>query len=167
MSFVLKSNAFEASGEIPKEYTGESADVSPPLEWHDPPEDTEQFALICEDPDAPLPKPFTHWLLYRIPGSLRAIHESVPAVPEPPLVPGARQGLNSFGRVGYRGPMPPVGHGWHRYVFTLYALDEALELPAGMSKDELVAKIDPYILGKATYIGRFRREAREAPGRVA
>ncbi len=64
MTMSITSTAFAAGGTIPRKYTGEGADVSPPLAWESTPGGTEEFALICDDPDAPTPKPWVHWGLY-------------------------------------------------------------------------------------------------------
>ncbi|MCV4683952.1 YbhB/YbcL family Raf kinase inhibitor-like protein, partial [Escherichia coli] len=87
-------------------------------------EGTREVALICEDPDAPTPKPFVHWVLYKIPADTTSLEEGSPP-------PGSLEGANDFGNVGYGGPMPPRGHGAHRYHFRVYALDSPLDLPPG------------------------------------
>src|ERR671918_1987590 len=99
MALQLTSPAFEANGYIPKKYTGEGQDVSPPLSWTGIPQGTKELALLCEDPDAPMPKPWVHWVAYRIPPSVTELPESVSE--------NIVQGQNDFGKVGYGGPMPP------------------------------------------------------------
>jgi Raf kinase inhibitor-like YbhB/YbcL family protein len=123
--------------------------VSPPLEWAQAPEGTVEFALICEDPDAPNGT-FTHWVLTGIPGSATALDEgSVP--------PGAVQGRNDFGEPGWGGPRPPVGDEPHRYFFRLYALDRSLGLGEEATGDDVHRAVDGHELPTGTLIGVFAR----------
>ncbi len=141
MTMSITSTAFAAGGTIPRKYTGEGGDISPPLAWESTPGGTEEFALICDDPDAPTPKPWVHWVLYKIPADRTALAEGDNA--------GAVEGKTGWGSPGYRGPMPPPGHGVHRYYFRLYALDEPLSLAPGASKEELLAAMEGHILAEA------------------
>ena len=150
MGFLVNSRSFEEGKVIPKIYTGEGEDKSPELEWSGAPTGTKEFALICDDPDAPTPEPWVHWVLYKIPATTTKISEGVaPAA--------AIQGKNSWNRVGYGGPMPPPGHGWHRYYFKIYALDSQLSLPAGASKKQLLDAMKGHILGEAQAMGKYQR----------
>ena len=99
MAVQVSSPAFEAGGAIPRRYTGEGEDVSPPLEWSGLPEGTREVALICDDPDAPMPEPFVHWVVYKISAASAWFPEGNAG--------GALKGRNSFARMGYGGPMPP------------------------------------------------------------
>jgi Raf kinase inhibitor-like YbhB/YbcL family protein len=146
----LSSTAFKAGSLIPRTYTGEGRDVSPPLAWSDPPEDTAAFALICDDPDAPRAEPWVHWVAYGIDRTVRALPEGAQD--------GFVSGRNDFGRSGYGGPMPPRGHGLHHYHFVLYALDKALELAPGLTKAELLRAIDGHVLEEAELVGTYERE---------
>ena len=114
----LTSTAFVAGDRIPAQYTCEGDDVSPALQWSGAPDGTQEFALICHDPDAPLIKPatygFAHWVLCGIPGTASELPEGVADY---------IAGSNDFGNVGYGGPAPPPGHGTHHYFFWLLALD--------------------------------------------
>ncbi len=148
----LGSTAFHDGEHIPKQYSCDGKDISPPLAWTDVPEDTQSFALICDDPDAP-GGTWVHWVLYTIPASETALQEGLPA--SPTLENGARQGLNDFGNTGYGGPCPPGGT--HRYFFTLYALDTPLERDPGLSKTELLSEMNGHILAKAEWMGRYQR----------
>lgn len=122
----LRSSAFEAGSAIPRLFTCDGEDLSPPLEWGDVPKETRSFALLCVDPDAPAGT-WHHWAAYDIP------------VGQTSLTAGAgnqapdrrfRQAVNDFHRVGYGGPCPPHGHGAHHYTFSLFALsEEQLLLP--------------------------------------
>lgn len=146
-TFILKSSAFEHNSSIPSRYTCDGEDVNPPLEISDVPEGTQSFALIVDDPDAPIGT-FTHWLLWNIPLDITKIDED--SVPE-----GAVEGENDFGRVGWGGPCPPTGT--HRYFFKMYALDTKLELERGATKAKLEKAMEGHILGKAELLGRYTR----------
>jgi Raf kinase inhibitor-like YbhB/YbcL family protein len=138
----ISSPAFGQHGKIPKKYTGDGEDVSPPLEWSGVPAGTKQLALICHDPDAPMPHGFTHWVLYGISPARKGLAEEMKA--DGSII----QGKNGTGRLGYMGPAPPNGHGTHHYYFWLYALDGSTpELKPGMTADELLAVIDDHIVG--------------------
>ena len=149
MPLEVKSSAFAAGGTIPRKYTGEGTDVSPPLSWSNVPEGTKEFALICDDPDAPRPTPWVHWVLYKIPASVRELPEGSSG--------GAREGRNDFGNRGYGGPMPPPGHGVHHYHFKLYALDTELDLPPGATKDQVLAAMRGHVLAQGELVGTYQR----------
>lgn len=153
MSLRITSEAFEGGQAIPKKYTGDGADVSPPLAWSDPPDATMSFALICDDPDAPRGT-WVHWILFDLPADLRALAEAVPATETLPN--GARQGKNDFNNLGYGGPAPPRGKP-HRYFFKLLALDRALGLAAGATKEQLLAACKGYVLADAQLMGTYQR----------
>ncbi len=153
--FKLTSPAFENGRPIPRKFTGEGKDVSPRLAWSGAPEGTKQFALICDDPDAPSPRnpapePWVHWVLYNIPADRDGLDEAVADV-------GAAQGQNSWPRQQYNGPMPPPGSGRHRYFFRLYALDAVLNLPAGLTARQLRERIAGHVLGRAEWMGTYQR----------
>jgi Raf kinase inhibitor-like YbhB/YbcL family protein len=142
MKFNLTSSAFKAGAAIPRKHTGEGDDVAPPFTWDGAPDATKEFALICDDPDAPTPQPWVHWVIYGIPADVRASPEGVKSnAPQLTTPVTARQGKNSFPSgptMGYRGPMPPPGHGTHHYHFKLYALDTQLDLGPGATKQQLL-----------------------------
>jgi len=156
----LTSPAFAEGGPIPKKYTGEGEDVSPPLEWSNLPEGTRQLALICDDPDAPTPEPWVHWVIYKIPADSAGLPENVAKAAALQQPPGALQGKNSWPAgqtVGYRGPMPPPGHGRHRYFFKLYALRSELSIGPGASKEQLLAAMKGEILDEGQLVGTYQR----------
>src|SRR5262249_1100050 len=129
----LNSSAFKNASRIPVKHTGDGEDLSPPLAWNDAPAATKEFALICDDPDAPTPKPWVHWVIDGIPVATKELAEGASSKAAAAFV----QGTNSWtsGKtVGYRGPAPPPGHGIHHYHFRLYALDQALSLPPRLDK---------------------------------
>jgi len=158
MTFELKSPSFVHNQRMPKKhaYTGEGENLSPALEWTDPPEGTKSYALICNDPDAPAGT-WTHWVLWNLPTDKRALPEGVPTYESLPDLGDAQHGNNDFSKLGYGGPMPPSGHGDHHYNFTLYALDTMLELEAGSDRGALLAAMEGHILGKAKLTGTYSR----------
>lgn len=153
MTIQLSSTAFGEGASIPKPYTGDGKNVSPPLRWADPPAGTKSFALVCTDPDAPRGT-WVHWVLFNLPGDTRELSEAVP--PQEALASGARQGKNDFRKIGYGGPAPPPGKP-HRYFFTLYALDTLLDLPAGATRDQLTAAMQGHVLAEGQLMGRYGR----------
>lgn len=153
MAFELTSSAFESEEPIPDRYTCEGADVSVPLAWSGVPEGTKEFALVLEDPDAP-GGTFTHWLLYNVPANRSELPEGVETDPNLPW--GGAQGRNDFGNTGYGGPCPPMGS-THRYIFRLYALDEALNLPPGASRHQLLSEVEDHTLARAGLTGEYGR----------
>ena len=156
MPLQLASKAFSENGEIPRHYTCDGEDVSPPLEWADPPANTRSFSLICDDPDAPLGT-WVHWVLYQLPETARSLPGGVK--PDAVLPDGSRQGLNDFRRIGYGGPCPPPGPA-HRYFFKLYALDQLPKLKPGATKKDLEAAMKGHILAEAQLMGRYQRKSR-------
>lgn len=157
MKFELRSKAFDINSPIPRRYTGEGDDISPSMEWQNLPEGTKELALVCDDPDAPTVQPFVHWLIYKLNPSLNGLPEGVSRGERPYEVRGAVQGLNSFDRIGYGGPMPPEGHGVHRYHFKLYALDKELPDKPGMDKIQLIKEMEGHILKKTELVGTYKR----------
>ncbi len=153
MSLSITSTAFKQGERIPSKYTCDGSDVSPGLEWSDVPDSTRSFTIIADDPDAPVGT-WIHWVFYHILGETRTLPEAVP--PDANLPDGSRQGKNSWGRPGYGGPCPPGGT--HRYFFKLYALDTVLELPSGVSKDDLLKAMKGHILAEAELMGVYSRK---------
>ncbi len=153
MELTVSSSAFQEGDVIPTEYTCEGQDVSPPLAWDEPPAGTQSLVLIVDDPDAPVGV-FTHWVLFNIPSNSRDLPEALPTQAQLPS--GAQQGKNDFGRLGYGGPCPPPGRP-HRYRFTVYALDQPLELTAGASKKQVLDAIQGHILAQGQLTGTYQR----------
>lgn len=149
----LSSPAFDNDGPIPTRHTGEGQDVSPAFSWRSAPGGAKSFAVVCHDPDAPLITSrgtygFVHWTLYNIPGSVTELPEGVSDY---------TAGKNDFGNTGYGGPMPPEGHGEHKYYFWVLALDAELNLDANLTLWELLEKIEPHVIGMNRLIGTYQR----------
>ena len=153
MSFQIASTTFSSGGTIPKKYTCDGPDLSPPLSWQEPPAGTQSFALIADDPDAPAGT-WVHWVLYNAPTTAKELPEGV--TKEEQLPDGTLQGRNDFRKIGYGGPCPPPGKP-HRYFFKLYALDTKLNLKAGANKADVERAMKGHILGETELIGRYGR----------
>lgn len=153
MSFQISSSAFSEGGTIAKKFTCDGPDVSPALTWKDAPASAQAFALIMDDPDAPVGT-WVHWVLYNLPASTKELPEGVEKTEQ--LSNGALQGRNDFRKIGYGGPCPPPGKP-HRYYFKLYALDRKLDLKTGATKAEVEAAMKGHILGQTQIMGRYGR----------
>ena len=155
----LTSPAFNEGQKIPKQYTGDGNNLSPKLQWSDVPDGVKEFALIMEDPDAPRPQPWVHWVIYNIPANARELPEALPRERELAKQGGLKQGSNSMqlNNLGYLGPAPPPGHGRHRYFFKLYALDANLNLKDSLSKEQLLNAIKGHIVAEAQLMGTYER----------
>ena len=149
----LYSPAFQYGQQIPRKYTCDGEDVSPPLVIEDVPGSAKALVLIVEDPDAPR-RNFTHWVIYNIPSATRELPEGIPKAGETTF---GLQGVNDFGRIGWGGPCPPRGHGTHRYFFRLYALDTALNLRPGATKEQVRAAMQDHVVTEAEYMGVYSR----------
>ncbi|MEO5970500.1 MAG: YbhB/YbcL family Raf kinase inhibitor-like protein, partial [Bdellovibrionia bacterium] len=155
---ILSSPQFHDGDQIPVRYTGLGQNVSPPLRWSGIPKNTVDLALICDDPDAPGPEAWVHWVIYSLsPIATSGLAEGVPTKPLVVHPVSAAQGINSFEKYGYGGPLPPPGHGAHRYFFKLYALDFKLPLKPGLTKTELLEKMANHIVADTQLMGRFEQ----------
>lgn len=151
--FTLTSSAFSSGGEIPQQYTCKGADSSPALEWSGAPAKTASFALIMDDPDAPAGT-WVHWVLWNLPASAHSLPGGLPKREQ--LDDGARQGHNSFKKIGYNGPCPPGG-ATHHYYFRLYALDTNVGLGGKASRNDLDMAMKGHVLAQTEYMGTFHR----------
>jgi Raf kinase inhibitor-like YbhB/YbcL family protein len=150
----VTSPAFDEGQHIPAKYTCEGEDVSPPLRWGNVPTDTRNIAIICDDPDAP-GGTFTHWVLYGLPGTARELPEGIAT--QETLSFGSKQGASDFpGRVGYGGPCPPAGK-THHYYFHVYALDAALTLRPGATKEDLLSAMTGHVLAEGQLMGTYKK----------
>jgi Raf kinase inhibitor-like YbhB/YbcL family protein len=150
----LSSPIFKHQGEIPRVYTCQGKDISPPLEWSDVPANAKSLALIVDDPDAPDPaapkRVWVHWVLYNIPVSASSLSEDVRALPS-----GTKEGKNDWGRTGYGGPCPPIGR--HRYFFKLYALDRESADLSRPDKAALEKAMQGHVIAQAELIGTYQK----------
>ncbi len=156
MELELSSSAFSRGQAIPRDYTCDGDDMSPPLAWERVPPGTESLVLIVDDPDAPDPAApkmtWVHWILYNIPPSTTSLP---PGVSRADLPPGTREGLNDWKRTGYGGPCPPIGR--HRYFHKLYALDVQLPDLGTPTKAALEEAMADHILASAELVGTYER----------
>lgn len=153
MAFSLRSPDFANGADIPKQFTCSGEDLSPVLEWNDAPPGTVSFALIVDDPDVPSGN-WVHWVIFNIPKSTRSLPRGFEKRDQ--VADGTRQGQNDFRKVGYNGPCPPPGKA-HRYFFKLYALSAALSLNPGATKGSVEQAMEGRMLGRAEWMGRYRR----------
>lgn len=154
MTLTISSPAFEDGGLIPARYTCNGEDVSPPIEISGVPEGTKSLVLIFDDPDAAreprgIGRTWDHWILFNIPADTRTI-------PEGSLPPGAVEGPNDFGDIGYGGPCPPL-RSRHRYDLKLYALDTVLDRAKGAARQQVESAMARHILDSATYTGFYEQ----------
>jgi len=153
MAIIISSTAFTDGGMIPRDYTCDGKDISPPLAWTGVPEGTKSLAIICDDPDAPMGT-WVHWVLFNIPATVNGLSQSIP--PDKVLENGARHGINDFRKFGYGGPCPPSGT--HRYYFKIYALDTELVQEPGLTKAKLLRAMDGHIMVEGQLMGRYKRQ---------
>jgi Raf kinase inhibitor-like YbhB/YbcL family protein len=154
MNLQITSTAFSEGQPIPAKYSCEGSDISPPLKWTNAPANTKSFALIADDPDAPAGT-WVHWVLYDLPPNTTGLPEDVAKTQF--IAGNAKQGLNSWPRLGYGGPCPPPGKP-HRYFFKLYALDTMLDLKLGATKKDVEAAMKGHILAEGQLMGTYQRK---------
>ncbi len=154
MKTSLTSAAFADGEPIPAKYTCDGNDVSPPLQWTNAPANTRCFALIADDPDAPVGT-WVHWVLYDLPADSSALPENVAKTQN--ITGNAKQGVNDFRRLGYGGPCPPPGKP-HRYFFKLYALDRVLDLKPAVTKKDLLKAMEGHVLAEGQLMGTYQRK---------
>ena len=158
---ILVESPTMTTGEwMPRDYSPDGRNVSPPLRWSNLPAATRQIAVLCEDFGAGNPAPWVHWIIYNIPGNATGLPEGIPIDPEAPMpagLAGAVQGKNGWGREIYRGPAPP-GATIHHYNFVVYALDAELNLPPGLTRAELMEAIEGHVIGKGVMIPMYQRQ---------
>ncbi len=153
MAFALSSSGFKDGSSIPVQFTCDGKDTPPPLEWNGKVANAKSQVLIVDDPDAP-GGVFTHWVVYDLPVASDADSGHIA-----PGVGHSHEGRNDFRRGGYGGPCPPRGHGPHRYVFTLSALDiDTLGLPEGASRQQVEAKMRGHVVATAKLMGKYERK---------
>ena len=152
MALHVESSAFSEGSQIPRQYTCDGKDISPPLSWSGVPEAAKSLALICDDPDAP-GKTWVHWVLFNLPPGTNRLPEGIAA--RESVSGGGAQGTNDFRKIGYGGPCPPSGT--HRYLFKLYALAAPLGLKPGASKKEVERAMETHVLAQGQLMGTYKR----------
>jgi Raf kinase inhibitor-like YbhB/YbcL family protein len=150
----LTSSAFQNGTAIPKQFTCQGKNISPPLAWSGVPENTESLVLICEDPDAP-GGIFTHWIMYNIPPTKHGLAKSIPN--SATLPDDSRQGKNGAGKTGYMGPCPPAGKP-HHYRFRLFGLDGSLDFTGNVERKDFITAMKGHITAMGELTGTYQRE---------
>jgi Raf kinase inhibitor-like YbhB/YbcL family protein len=153
----ITSTAFAAGASMPRQYTCQGEDISPPLSWSGVPSGARSLVLIVDDPDAPDPTApkmtWVHWVLYNLAPDTTGLDQGV----APTALPAATlHGINDWKRTGYGGPCPPIGR--HRYFHKLYALDAMLPDLGQPTKDRLLKAMDSHILAQAELVGTYQKE---------
>jgi len=155
-SIEVGSPAFAYNGIIPAQYTADGAGVSPPLEWRGVPPEAQAAVLLVEDADSPTPQPFVHAIVWDLPGADGSLPEGA--------LPTHRRdadldamGRNSYFSPTYLPPDPPPGHGTHRYVFQIFALDTVPRFDRPPGRATLLARIRDHVIAKGLLIGRYER----------
>ncbi len=156
-TLTVQSSAFPHNGTIPRKYTEDGDNISPPLTWSGLPQGVRELALIVDDPDAPRPQPWVHWVIYKIAANVGGLRENIPPKQKLLMPDDAVQGMNSWNRIGYGGPAPPKGHGVHHYHFKLYALDASVKLDPGATKEALLSAMQGHVIAEGELIGTYQR----------
>ena len=162
-AFTLACEAFAPNQPIPAVHAhpDEGENRSPALAWTDVPQFAAEIVLIVDDPDAPGDEPFVHWLVWGLRADVPRLPDGLSAMAKRPVAFAAmREGTNGFGVVGWSGPLPPAGHGPHRYRFTAYALRSRLDLPQGATKSQLLEAMVGKVVGTTELVGTYERFAR-------
>ncbi len=145
---------------MPRQYTPDGRNDSPPITWSNLPPGTRQLAVVCEDFGAGNPPPWVHWIIYNIPATAKGLPEGIPIDPSTPMpaeIAGAVQGLNGWKLAMYRGPAPPPGKS-HLYNFVVYALDAELDLRPNLTRQLLLEAIDGHVIGRGEIVPIYERK---------
>lgn len=159
-TITVSSSAFEHHGMVPLAYSAYGDNTVPSISWSDLPEGTQQLALVMDDPIAPTPQPFVHWVAYNIPADADGLPEGLTRDAEVDVsgLEGMINGVNGLRQTGYFGPRPPKDGKLHAYHFRIYALDSELGLPAGLNKAELLEAIDGHVLATGMLMGHYEEK---------
>jgi Raf kinase inhibitor-like YbhB/YbcL family protein len=162
---ALESSVLKEGAEMPRQYTADGRNVSPPLSWRNVPSGTRQLVVSCQDDDevVPLQVPFLHWVIYNIPPGARGLPEGIPAVDvlsAPADLVGAFQAYTSFSYPTYRGPQPPPGQ-LHRYRFIIRALDADLNLPQGLFANAVLKAIEGHVIAQSEILVTYTRARKD------
>lgn len=153
----ITSTAFAGNAPIPLKYSQDGQNVSPALSWKGVPANASELVLVCEDPDAPFPSPFVHWIMYHIPPQTPELPENLPQTQTPGKPAGATQAKNSAKTWGYTGPKPPKGHGVHHYHFQIFAVDAPLNVDDSPDVDDLLKAMSGHVLAQGELVGTYER----------
>ncbi|HIE91528.1 MAG TPA: YbhB/YbcL family Raf kinase inhibitor-like protein [Acidobacteria bacterium] len=159
-SILVESPVLTSGDAMPRVYTPDGQNLSPPLTWSNLPDGTREIAVLCSDFGAGNPPPWVHWIIYNIPSSATGLPEGIPFDPSEPVpeaIAGATQGNNSWGLPMYRGPAPP-GTSVHHYHFAVFALDSELDLPPGLTRNELLDAIEGHVIGLGSMVPLYSRQ---------
>jgi Raf kinase inhibitor-like YbhB/YbcL family protein len=151
----VESDAFAPGAPIPKVHAGAQG-RSPSLRWSAAPPSARELVLVCEDPDAPKPQPFVHWIVVGLPPDMQELPEALPPS-SVPLASGATQGKNDMRTEGYYGPEPPPGHGVHHYHFQIFAVDREVSKGAKLDRDGLVKELRDHVVAWGELVGTYQR----------
>jgi len=154
MGITVTSTAFSAGTSIPVKFTGQGNDISPGLSWSGAPPSVKSYVLVCDDPDAS-GRTWVHWTMWNIPPLTTSLPAGVAS--DATLADGSIQGVTSFGRHGYGGPMPPKGNA-HHYYFRMYALDTSLTLNTSASRAQLDEAMRGHVLSQGQLMGTYQRQ---------
>lgn len=147
----LVSSAFADGTAIPRRFTCDGENMSPPLQWSNAPDGARSLVLLCDDPDAPAGT-WHHWAAYDIPPTANELAENAARNAK------LKQAVNDFRKTGYGGPCPPHGHGPHHYHFRLLALSaDHLRAQPNASCRDIEREARKFTLAEATLIGRYER----------
>ncbi|WP_125131136.1 YbhB/YbcL family Raf kinase inhibitor-like protein [Microbacterium sp. 10M-3C3] len=145
-TLTISSPDFDELGRIPDRFTADGGNEVPRIRFSGVPEDAVELALICHDPDAPLPNGFTHWVVYGIAPDTTELDVDAE---------GVRQAPNGAGAAQWYGPQPPEGHGEHHYYFWVYALSRRVE--GEPSREEFLAQYGDDVIQQARTVGTYSR----------
>ena len=145
----VSSATFEPNGKLPAACTADGSETPPAITWSDAPAGTQSYVVFCEDPDAPFPEPFVHWMVYGIPAAASTLDGAAAS--------SWRQGENSKLKTGYAGAAPPAGHGIHHYHFQVFALDQQIEAEPGVGRGKLLDQMKGHVLAWGEIIGTYER----------
>jgi Raf kinase inhibitor-like YbhB/YbcL family protein len=158
---TVQSMAFKNGSAIPAIFSAYEQDNSFPVSWSTGPAGTQSYVLIVEDPDSKKPpKPVLHWVAWNIPAKTTELREGISKQDRLEDPPAMRQGPNTSGQVGYRGPRPPEGDAPHHYHVQIFAIDRTLNLSPGTERDEVLSAIDGHVLASGELVGTFQRPDR-------
>ncbi|SFL65760.1 YbhB/YbcL family Raf kinase inhibitor-like protein [Methylobacterium pseudosasicola] len=155
-TLTLTSPAFADGGEIPARFTADGPGTSPPLAWSGLPTQTAALVLLVEDAGSPTPQPLVHLIVWNLPLTPDSLDEGALPSPGRPL-PGPSLGKNSFLRPEWLPPDPPSGHGSHAYLFQLYALASAVDLPESPGRGAVLDAMRGQVIGKGGLVGTYAR----------